>query len=206
MKIILLGAPGCGKGTQAALLAEKYNLVHISTGDIFRRNIKERTEIGLLAKSFIDKGMLVPDDVTVEIVKNRLAEPDVESGYMLDGFPRTVYQAEKLSEFADIDYVVNIEIPFERLLKRLTGRRVCPVCNASYHVDFLDGKTTCSCSAELIQREDDKEETVARRITVYNDSTAPLIDYYREKGKLISVNGDASVEEVFAAIVAHLGR
>lgn len=205
MKIILLGAPGSGKGTQAALLEEKYHLTHISTGDIFRRNIKDRTEIGLLAKSYIDKGMLVPDDVTVEIVKNRLSEGDIVNGFMLDGFPRTVYQAEQLEKFSDIDYVIDIEVPSERLVKRITGRRVCPVCNASYHIDFLNGRTTCECSATLIQREDDTEQTVKQRIKVYHDSTAPLIDYYKNKGKLLSINGDADIKEVFAEIVNKLG-
>lgn len=206
MKIILLGAPGAGKGTQAAYVCERYGIPHISTGDIFRKNIKEQTEIGLEAKSYIDSGRLVPDEVTVKIVQNRLNEDDCKDGFLLDGFPRTVNQAEKLAEFADVDYVVDIEIPFERLLHRLTGRRVCPVCNASYHVDFLNGRTTCDCSAELIQRKDDTEETVAQRIKVYTEQTAPLIEYYKEKGKLVSVDGDKSVEEVFAEIVSKLGK
>ena len=166
MNIILLGAPGAGKGTQAAYLVNKYNLPHISTGDIFRSNIKERTEIGLIAKSFIDKGQLVPDDVTVKIVQLRLQEKDCENGFLLDGFPRTIYQAEALSKITDIDYVIDIEIPFERLLHRLTGRRVCPVCKASYHVDFLAGNEVCECGAKLIHRDDDTEETVSKRINV----------------------------------------
>lgn len=206
MKVILLGAPGAGKGTQAALLAEKYSIPHISTGDIFRKNIKEKTEIGLLAKSFIDQGKLVPDEVTVKIVENRLKEADCANGFLLDGFPRTVNQAEELAKISDIDYVVDIEIPFERLLRRLTGRRVCPVCGASYHIDFLDGKTVCECSATLIQRDDDKEETVTERIKVYTAQTEPLIDYYKGKGKLISVDGDKGVKEVFAEITAKLGE
>lgn len=206
MKVILLGAPGAGKGTQAALLAEEYSIPHISTGDIFRKNIKEKTEIGLLAKSYIDQGRLVPDEVTVKIVENRLKEADCANGFLLDGFPRTVNQAEKLAKISDIDYVVDIEIPFERLLRRLTGRRVCPVCGASYHIDFLDGKTVCECSAELIQRDDDKEETVTERIKVYTAQTEPLIDYYKGKGKLVSVDGDKGVKEVFAEITAKLGK
>ncbi|MBQ9735121.1 MAG: adenylate kinase [Clostridia bacterium] len=200
MKIILLGAPGAGKGTQAFMLAEKYNLMHISTGDIFRYNIKERTEIGLIAKSFIDKGQLVPDDITIEIVKQWLAENNRSDGFMLDGFPRTVYQAQALSEFASIDWVVDIEVPFEKLIHRITGRRVCKVCNESYHVDFLNGKTVCKCGGELIHRDDDTEETVAKRINVYRNQTQPLIDYYKEQGKLIRVNGDQSAQEVFAEI------
>lgn len=206
MKVILLGAPGAGKGTQAALLAEEYSIPHISTGDIFRKNIKEKTEIGLLAKSYIDQGRLVPDEVTVKIVENRLKEADCANGFLLDGFPRTVNQAEELAKISDIDYVVDIEIPFERLLRRLTGRRVCPVCGASYHIDFLDGKTVCECSAELIQRDDDKEETVTERIKVYTAQTEPLIDYYKGKGKLVSVDGDKGVKEVFAEITAKLGK
>ncbi len=206
MKVILLGAPGAGKGTQAALLAEEYSIPHISTGDIFRKNIKEKTEIGLLAKSYIDQGRLVPDEVTVKIVENRVKEADCANGFLLDGFPRTVNQAEELAKISDIDYVVDIEIPFERLLRRLTGRRVCPVCGASYHIDFLDGRTVCECSAELIQRDDDKEETVTERIKVYTAQTEPLIDYYKGKGKLVSVDGDKGVKEVFAEITAKLGK
>lgn len=206
MNIILLGAPGAGKGTQAAYLVDKYNLPHISTGDIFRSNIKQRTEIGLLAKSYIDKGQLVPDEVTVKIVELRLKEKDCENGFLLDGFPRTIAQAEALSEITDIDYVIDIEIPFERLLHRLTGRRVCPACNASYHVDFLNGKTVCACGAELIHRDDDTEATVTNRIQVYTKQTQPLIDYYKERGKLISVNGDNAVDKVFEEIVSKLSK
>lgn len=206
MKIILLGAPGAGKGTQAVLLEQEYGIPHISTGDIFRKNIKDKTEIGLIAKSYIDKGQLVPDDVTVKIVENRLKEHDCRNGFLLDGFPRTVHQAEELAKISDIDYVVDIEIPFERLLRRLTGRRVCPVCNASYHIDFLNGKNTCDCGAELIHRDDDKEETVTERIKVYTAQTAPLIDHYKVKGKLIAVNGDNDVQKVFAEIKSELGK
>ena len=206
MNIILLGAPGAGKGTQAAYLVNKYNLPHISTGDIFRSNIKERTEIGLIAKSFIDKGQLVPDDVTVKIVELRLKEKDCEHGFLLDGFPRTIAQAEALSEITDIDYVIDIEIPFENLLHRLTGRRVCPVCKASYHIDFLKGSNKCECGAELEHREDDTEETVSKRIKVYSQQTQPLIDFYKEKGKLISVNGDNAVDKVFEEIVSKLEK
>lgn len=205
MNIILLGAPGAGKGTQATYIVSKYNLPHISTGDIFRSNIKARTAIGLIAKSFIDKGQLVPDDVTLEIVKNRIGESDCKNGYLLDGFPRTVFQAEEFSKIADVDYVIDIEIPFERLLHRLTGRRVCEKCNASYHVDFLNGKTVCECGGALIHRDDDTEETVSKRIKVYTNQTQPLIDYYKERGKLLAVNGDKSPEEVFVEISKKLG-
>ena len=206
MNIILLGAPGAGKGTQAAYLVNKFAIPHISTGDIFRSNIKQRTEIGLIAKSYIDKGQLCPDDVTVKIVELRLANEDCKKGFLLDGFPRTVPQAEALSKITDIDYVIDIEIPFERLLHRLTGRRVCAKCGASYHVDFLNGKTACDCGEKLIHRDDDTEETVSKRINVYTQQTQPLIDYYRERGKLISVNGDQAVEAVFEEIVQKLGK
>ncbi len=206
MNIILLGAPGAGKGTQAAYLVNKFALPHISTGDIFRSNIKQRTEIGLIAKSYIDKGQLCPDDVTVKIVELRLENEDCKNGFLLDGFPRTVPQAEALSKITDIDYVIDIEIPFEKLLYRLTGRRVCSKCGASYHVDFLNGRTTCDCGAELIHREDDTEATVSNRINVYTQQTQPLIDYYRERGKLISVNGDQAAEAVFEEIVKKLGK
>lgn len=206
MKIVLLGAPGAGKGTQAVQMAKKYNIPHISTGDIFRYNIKNQTEIGLVAKSYIDKGMLVPDEVTVEIVKDRLKQSDCENGFLLDGFPRTVAQAEALQNIVSLDYVVDIEIPFERLLKRLIGRRVCPKCGNSYHVDFLNGQTKCECGSELIHREDDKEETVTNRINVYTKQTQPLIDYYKEKGLLVEVDGDQNVENVFLQIVNLLGK
>jgi adenylate kinase len=206
MNIILLGAPGAGKGTQASYLVNKYALPHISTGDIFRKNIKEQTEIGLIAKGFIDKGQLVPDEVTVKIVELRLAEEDCKQGFLLDGFPRTVNQAEALAKITDIDYVVNIDIPFERLLHRLTGRRVCSKCGASYHVDFLNGKTTCTCGEELIQRADDTEATVSSRIKVYTEQTEPLINFYQAKGKLVTVNGDQAVEAVFEEIASKLGK
>ena len=188
------------------MLEKEYGIPHISTGDIFRKNIKEQTEIGLVAKSYIDKGQLVPDEVTVKIVENRLKEDDCKNGFLLDGFPRTVNQAIELAKISGIDYVVDIEIPFERLLRRLTGRRVCPACNASYHIDFLNGSNKCECGAELIHRDDDKEETVTERIKVYTAQTAPLIDFYKEKGKLVSVDGDKGVQEVFAEIASKLGK
>lgn len=204
MKIVLLGAPGAGKGTQAEKLVQKYKVAHISTGDIFRKNIKERTEIGLIAKSYIDQGKLVPDEVTVKIVENRLKEDDVKNGFLLDGFPRNVDQAVALDGFADIDYVINVEVPLDKLLKRITGRRVCPKCSASYHVDFLNGSNVCKCGETLIQRADDNEVTVKSRIDVYTEQTAPLIEYYAKCGKLITVNGDQGVNEVFAEITAKL--
>lgn len=206
MKVILLGAPGAGKGTQAVRLAERYNIPHISTGDIFRSNIKERTPIGIVAKSYIDKGQLVPDEVTIQIVKERLEKDDCKNGYLLDGFPRTVSQAEALDGFSEIDSVVNIDVPLHKLMRRSTGRRVCGKCGESYHIDYLDGSTSCrKCDGELIQRADDNEETVGKRLEVYEKQTAPLIDHYKSKGKLIDVDGDGDIDSVFAAIVERLG-
>lgn len=206
MKVILLGAPGAGKGTQAVRLAERYNIPHISTGDIFRSNIKERTPIGIVAKSYIDKGQLVPDEVTIQIVKERLEKDDCKNGYLLDGFPRTVSQAEALDGFSEIDSVVNIDVPLNKLMRRITGRRVCGKCGESYHIDYLDGSTSCrKCDGELIQRADDNEETVGKRLEVYEKQTAPLIDHYKSKGKLIDVDGDGDIDSVFAAIVERLG-
>lgn len=197
MKIILLGAPGAGKGTQASVICEMFNIPHISTGDIFRKNIREKTEIGIIAKSYIDKGNLVPDEVTVEIVKSRLVEEDCKEGYLLDGFPRTIPQAEMLMEFDKVDWCINLDIPQEKLVARLTGRRVCPKCGKSYHVDFLNGSTKCAnCGATLAHRSDDFEEQVQERLRVYNNQTQPLIDYYKGFNKLLNVNGDGSIEEV----------
>lgn len=206
MKVILLGAPGAGKGTQAVRLAKRYNIPHISTGDIFRSNIKERTPIGIVAKSYIDKGQLVPDEVTIQIVKERLEKDDCKNGYLLDGFPRTVSQAEALDGFSEIDSVVNIDVPLHKLMRRITGRRVCGKCGESYHIDYLDGSTSCrKCDGELIQRADDNKETVGKRLEVYEKQTAPLIDHYKSKGKLIDVDGDGDIDSVFAAIVERLG-
>lgn len=206
MNVILLGAPGAGKGTQATKLVEKYNIPHISTGDIFRANIKNQTPIGVVAKSYIDKGQLVPDEVTVEIVKNRLNEEDCKNaGYLLDGFPRNTFQAEELDKFSNVEKVVNINVDLNKLLKRITGRRVCSKCGESYHIDFLNGKTICErCGAELIQRADDNEETVGKRLAVYSEQTKPLIEYYEKAGKLVTVDGDKSIDEVFTEICEKL--
>lgn len=206
MNIILLGAPGAGKGTQAVRLAERYSIPHISTGDIFRSNIKEQTPIGIVAKSYIDKGQLVPDEVTIQIVKERLEKDDCKNGYLLDGFPRTVLQAEALDTFSKVEAVVNVDVPLGKLLKRITGRRVCAKCGESYHVDYLEGKTTCAkCGAELIQRADDNETTVSARLEVYEKQTAPLIEYYAQKGVLKTVDGDGDIERVFSSICEKLG-
>ncbi len=207
MNIILLGAPGAGKGTQAVRLSEKYGLPHISTGDIFRENIKNSTDIGVVAKSYIDKGQLVPDSVTIEIVKQRLDKQDCKTnGYILDGFPRTLNQAKALDEFSNVDIVLNVDVDLNKLLDRITGRRVCSDCKASYHVSLLNGKTTCQkCGGNLIQREDDNEATVKSRIEVYNKQTAPLIEYYKQSNKLVNVDGNFSIEETFNQIVKVLG-
>ena len=207
MNIVLLGAPGAGKGTQATLIENKFNLVHVSTGDIFRANIKGGTPIGKLAKSYIDAGKLVPDEVTCEIVKGRLAEEDVKSGYMLDGFPRNLFQAAELDKFADIDLCVNIDVDVALLMDRICGRRMCS-CGASYHVSTLNGATTCAkCDKPLYVRDDDNPQTVQKRLDTYFSETAPLIDYYKKQGKLFTVNsGTLSPEEVFAIIAEELGK
>lgn len=207
MNIILLGAPGAGKGTQAVKLAEKYRLLHISTGDIFRANIKGGTPIGKLAASYIDAGKLVPDDVTCEIVKDRLGKEDVKGGYMLDGFPRNLYQAEQLDGFARIDVCLNIDVDPALLMDRICGRRVCS-CGASYHVSTLNGKTTCArCGKELYVRKDDNPETVGARIETYEKQTAPLIDYYKKQGKLVAVDGGKGTpDEIFAEICKQLDK
>ncbi len=206
MNIILLGAPGAGKGTQASKIAEHYGILHISTGDIFRANIKGGTEIGKLAKSYIDAGKLVPDEVTCDIVKDRLTWEDAKSGYMLDGFPRNLFQAEQLDTFAKVDLCLNIDVDEALLMDRICGRRVC-YCGESYHISTLNGATTCAkCGGELYQRADDNPETVKTRLDTYNTQTAPLIDFYKKQGKLQSVtSGEGSPDEVFEQIKKILG-
>ena len=206
MNLILLGAPGAGKGTQAVRIAEKYGIPHISTGDIFRKNIKEQTPIGVTAKSYIDKGQLVSDEVTVEIVRLRLLEDDAKNGYLLDGFPRTLAQAEALDKIANIDTVINIDVDLDALSDRLTGRRVCSKCGESYHVSTKKDEDSDKCGGKLMHRDDDKPETVANRLKVYTASTAPLIDYYSKQGKLVSVNGMNKIEEVFDEITEALKK
>ena len=206
MKMIFLGPPGAGKGTQAVRVCERLGIPQISTGDILRRAIKDQTPTGLAAKSYIDKGQLVPDSVVIDIVRERLAQNDCANGYLLDGFPRTVPQAQALATFADIDVVIDIEVSDEALTKRLSGRRVCLACGGTYHVATLNGATTCAkCGAELIQRDDDKAETVLNRLSVYHAQTAPLIDFYTEKGLLKAVDGSRPMDECFGAILNALG-
>ena len=205
MNIILLGAPGAGKGTEASKIVDTYKLPHISTGDIFRENIKNQTPIGLLAKSYIDKGALVPDEVTCKIVEERISREDCKNGYMLDGFPRTIAQAEALDKITKIDLVINIDVDFSLLLDRLCGRRVCKDCGETYHLKRLNGELKCTrCGGELYQRKDDNPETVQSRLSVYNDQTAPLIEYYTNKGVIFNVDGSTTPEAVHEIVSAKL--
>ena len=198
--IILLGAPGAGKGTQAAMIAEEFKVPHISTGDILRRNMKEGTPLGLKAKAFVESGGLVPDEVVIGLVEDRLSQEDCKNGYILDGFPRTIAQAEALDKVARIDLAINIDVPFETIIDRLGGRRVC-VCGETYHVSMLNGETTCKrCGKELFVRDDDKPETVKNRLKVYSDQTQPLIDYYRSQNKVVDIKATGTKEEIFADI------
>jgi len=206
MKLILLGAPGSGKGTQAARICEKYNLPHISTGDIFRENIKNQTPLGLKVKAIMDSGNLCPDELTVDLVKDRLAQPDCANGYLLDGFPRNLVQATALDTFNAPEKVLDLNVDLAGIERRLTGRRSCPACGNSFHIDFIGDTKNCpDCGAELIIRKDDNPETVKERLSVYSKSTAPLVEYYEKQGKLIAINGDQSIDGVFAEIVKVLG-
>ena len=201
LNIVFLGPPGAGKGTQAKIVCEKLGIPQISTGDMLRSAIANKTETGLKAKEYMDKGQLVPDAVVIDIVKERLVMEDCQKGYILDGFPRTVEQAQALGTFAKIDAAINLDVADEVLVQRLSGRRVCPLCGAPYHVDRLNGETLCKVDATpLIQRDDDKPETVLNRLKVYHQKTAPLIDYYRSEGKLVNITGSGSLEEISAEI------
>lgn len=205
MKLIFLGPPGAGKGTQATGVSTKLNVPHISTGDMFRSAIKNRTRTGLEAQRYMDNGQLVPDSVVIDMVRERLAMDDCKNGYLLDGFPRTVEQAEALESIASPDAVINIAVPDERLLSRLTGRRVCGKCQGTFHVSKLADEKVCPvCGGELIHRDDDKPETIKKRLSVYHDQTAPLIGYYKGNGKLKTVDGDNRPEDVLKAILASL--
>ncbi len=201
MKIVLLGAPGSGKGTQASLISERYGLPHISTGDIFRENIKKGTPIGLKIKSIIDGGDLAPDELTIEIVKERLSQPDCKDGYLLDGFPRNVVQAEALESFNAPTAVINIDIPLTKLERRLTGRRSCEKCKSSFHVDFIGETDVCpECGGKLFVRKDDNPDSVKERFAVYAAQTEPLVAYYAEKNRLLAVDGDKPINTVFEEI------
>ncbi len=202
MNIIFVGPPGAGKGTQAVEICKAKGIPQISTGDILRKAIKDGTETGLKAKAFVEAGQLVPDDVLIGIIKERLAESDCANGYILDGFPRTVPQAEALENIAKIDSVIELDVPDEVLVTRLSGRRVCPSCGATYHVSMLNGSTKCAaCGAELIIRKDDMPETVLNRLKVYHAQTAPLVSFYEKKGTLRRIDGTAGVPEIFKAIM-----
>ncbi|MBR5406754.1 MAG: adenylate kinase [Lachnospiraceae bacterium] len=213
MKIIMLGAPGAGKGTQAKMLAEKYGIPHVSTGDIFRANIKEQTELGMEAKKYMDQGLLVPDELTVKILLDRVAKDDCKNGYVLDGFPRTIPQAEVLDKAVaelgeSIDYAINVDVKDENIIRRMSGRRACLKCGATYHIEHIPPKQEgiCDkCGSELVLRDDDKPETVEKRLKVYHEQTQPLIDFYSKKGILKEVDGSQDMKDVFAAIVAILG-
>jgi adenylate kinase len=213
MKIIMLGAPGAGKGTQAKKIAEKYSIPHISTGDIFRTNIKGGTELGMKAKSYMDQGQLVPDEVTINMLLDRISAADCENGYVLDGFPRTIPQAESLTKALDargekIDYAIDVDVPDQAIVTRMSGRRACVNCGATYHIVYNAPKKEGVCDAcgeNLVLRDDDKPETVQKRLTVYHDQTQPLIDYYKNAGVLKSVDGTKDLNDVFADITAFLG-
>ena len=214
MKIIMLGAPGAGKGTQAKKIAAKYAIPHISTGDIFRANIKNNTELGQKAKTYMDKGELVPDELVVDLIMDRFKEADCANGYVLDGFPRTIPQAEALDKALSangesVDYAVNVEVPDENIINRMSGRRACVGCGATYHIQFNPTKVEGICDAcgeKLILRDDDKPETVKNRLSVYHEQTQPLIEYYDKQGILKSVDGTKPMDEVFSAIVGILGE
>ena len=214
MKIVMLGAPGAGKGTQAIKIADKYDIPHISTGDIFRANIKGGTELGQKAKSYIDKGELVPDEVTIGMLLDRIAQDDCKNGYVLDGFPRTIPQAESLTEALKsqgdrIDFALNIDVPDEAIIKRMSGRRACPKCGATYHIVYAAPKTEniCDkCGTELIIRSDDKPETVKDHLNVYHQQTEPLIAYYKTAGVLREVDGTQELPKVFEDVVAILSE
>ncbi|QUI21498.1 adenylate kinase [Vallitalea pronyensis] len=213
MKLIMLGAPGAGKGTQAKRIAEKYDIPHISTGDIFRANIKKETQLGLKAKEYMDKGLLVPDELVVDIVADRLLEDDCKKGFILDGFPRTIPQAESLDEAlakmdTKMDYAINIDVPDENIVRRMSGRRACVKCGATYHLKYSAPKkeNVCdTCEGELIIRDDDQPETVQKRLSVYHKQTRPLIDYYQGKNILITVDGTVDIDKVTESIIDILG-
>ena len=214
MKIIMLGAPGAGKGTQAKRIAEKYGVPHISTGDIFRANIKEGTELGKKAKSYMDQGLLVPDELTCDLVVDRISQPDAQKGYVLDGFPRTIPQAEALTAALEkrgekIDYAIDVEVPDSNSIDRMSGRRACLSCGATYHLKYNPPKAEgqCdNCGASLVLRDDDKPETVRKRLDVYHSQTQPLIDYYKAAGALRGVDGTQDIDVVFQDIVGILGE
>lgn len=206
MKLIFLGPPGAGKGTQAERIAERYGLAHISTGDMLRAEMREGTALGEAARGYISRGELVPDEVIIGMVKGRILQSDCANGFLFDGFPRTVAQADALSGICAIDRVINIDVPFDRLVARISGRRMCPDCGAAYHVSTHRGNVCDKCGGTLYQREDDREETVLNRLRVYEAQTQPLIDYYASRGMLSTVNGDGAIDAVAQAIAEAIER
>ena len=213
LNLLIMGPPGAGKGTQAETLVKELNITHISTGDMFRAAIKEGTEMGRKAKEYMDEGKLVPDEVVVGMVKERLSQSDCKDGFLLDGFPRTLPQADALSETLNdmgikLDGVVNIDVPRENLMERLTGRRVCKACGASYHVLFNAPKEEgkCACGGELYQRDDDNETTVGERLNTYESQTQPLINYYKDKDLLLNINGDQQIDAVLKEVLQKLKK
>ncbi len=214
LNLILMGLPGAGKGTQAEKINEKYNIPHISTGDMFRLAIKEGTDLGKKAKEYMDQGELVPDEVTIGIVRERLGKDDCKNGFLLDGFPRTIAQAEALQDLLQdmdqsIDYVLHVDVPEEKLVERLTGRRICPTCGATYHVVYNPPKEDGVCDkdgSQLIQRDDDKADTVKTRLSVNMEQTKPLLDFYEDRGYLVTVNGDKDIDEVFQDIQSKIEK
>ena len=208
MKIVMLGAPGAGKGTQAKMIAEEYGIPHVSTGDIFRANVSKGTQLGVEAKKYMDQGLLVPDELTVKILLDRVAKEDCAGGYVLDGFPRTIPQAQVLDEALDklgekLDYAIDVDVPDENIVRRMSGRRACLKCGATYHVEHIPPKKegVCDdCGSELVLRDDDKAETVSNRLKIYHDQTQPRIDYYTQKGILKTVDGTMDMKDVFGAI------
>lgn len=206
MKLILLGAPGSGKGTQASFIAKKYSLAHISTGDIFRQNMADQTPLGIKVMKVMEGGNLCPDDLTIEIVKDRLSKPDCQNGYLLDGFPRNLVQAKALDEFMAPDKVIDIDVDLKQIEHRLVGRRSCSQCKGSFHLDFIGNTDVCpNCGGKLITRKDDNPETIHERLSVYASQTKPLEAYYEDQGKLLRIDGSKAVEQVFEQIVKVLG-
>ena len=206
MKLILLGAPGSGKGTQAAYISDKYDLPHISTGDLFRENIKNKTPLGIKVKEIMDSGNLCPDDLTIAMVKDRLNQPDCQKGYLLDGFPRDIHQAIALDEISAPDKVIDLDVDLSIIEHRITGRRSCGKCGGSFHIDFIGDVSNCpTCGTPLTIRKDDNPETVKERLSVYKNQTEPLVEYYGKQGKVVTINGNQPIDKVFEEIVKVLG-
>ncbi|MCU0851811.1 MAG: adenylate kinase [Thermoplasmata archaeon] len=204
MKLVIFGPPSAGKGTQAQKLSQKYGIPQVSTGDLLRKAVAEKTPLGLKVKSYLDQGRLGPDDLIVKLIQERVSKPDCKKGYLLDGFPRTIGQAKELDKMTEVDVVLNIVVDFDVLVERAVGRRSCPKCGAVYHIKFNPpaNKDTCEkCGSRLVQRDDDKEETVRNRLKVYREQTAPLVEHYRKKGKIADIDGSKGIDAVFEQMV-----